>query len=88
MSYFVNIIYCMTHVAERASSSIRFIDIEGKVTVKPGSLKSRTDLLSQLTRFSLPLDGTVLILRKRLAVHLQTFAAEIGNSKFVQVSLL
>ena len=46
-------------VAERASSSIRFIDIEVKVTVKPGSLKSRTDLLSQLTRFGLPLDGTV-----------------------------
>jgi len=75
----------MTHVAERASSSIRFIDIEGKVTVKPGSLKSRTNLLSQLTRFSLPLDGTVPVLRKRLAVHLQTLAAEIGNSKFVQV---
>jgi len=59
-------------VAERAFSSFRFIDIEGKVTVKPGSLKSRTDLLSQLTRFSLPLDGTVPVPRKRLAVHLQT----------------
>ena len=73
-------------VAEGASSSIRFIDIEGKVTVKPGSLKSRTDLLSQLTRFSLPLDGTVPVLRKRLTMHLQTLAAEIGNSKFVQVN--
>ena len=50
-----------------------------------GSLKSRTDLLSQLTRFSLLRDGTVPVLRKRLAVHLQTLAAEIGNSKFVQV---
>ena len=39
-------------VAEHASPSIRVIDIEGNVTVKPGSLKSGTDLLSQLTRFS------------------------------------
>ena len=50
-------------VTKRASSSIRFLDIEGKVTMKPGSLQSRTDLLSQLTRFGLPLDGTVLVLR-------------------------
>ena len=63
-------------VAERASSSflhllfIRFIDIESKITVKPGSLISRTDLLSQLTRarFSLPLNGAVPALRKRVAV--------------------
>lgn len=73
-------------VAERASSSIRFIDIEGKVTVKPGSLKSRADLLSQLTRFGLPLDGTVPVLRNRLTVHLQSIAAEIGNPKCVQVN--
>ena len=72
-------------VAERAFSSILLIDIEGKVTIKPGSLKSRTELLSQLTRFSLALNGTVPVLRKQLAVHLQTLAAEIGNSKFVQV---
>ena len=72
-------------VAERASSSFHFIDIEGKVTVKPGSLKSRTDLLSQLTRFSLPLDGTVPVVQKRLAMQLQILVAEIGNSKFVQV---
>ena len=73
-------------VAKRDSSSIRFIDIEGKVTVKPGSLKSRTDLLSQLTSFGLPLDGTVPVLRNRLTVHLQSIAAEIGNSKCVQVN--
>ena len=77
--------YGVVFVAEPASSSIRFIDIEAKVTVKPGSLKSRTDLLSQLSRFSLPLDGTVPVLRKRLDVQLQILAAEIGNSKFVQV---
>lgn len=51
-------------VAERTSSLIRFIDIDGKVPVKQGSLKSRTDLLSQLTRFSLRLNGTVPVLRK------------------------
>ena len=48
--------------------------------MKPGSLKSRTDLLSQLTRFGLPLDGTVPVLRNRLTVHLQGIAAEIRNS--------
>ena len=35
------------------------LTFEGKVTVTPGSLKSCTDLLAQLTHFSLPLDGTV-----------------------------
>ena len=73
-------------VAERASSSIRFIDTEAKVTVKPGSLKSRAELLSHLTRFGLPLDGTVPVLRNRLTVYLQRISAEIGNSKCVQVN--
>ena len=41
--------------------------------------------MSQLARFSLPLHGTVPILRKRLNTHLQTLAAEFGNSKLVQV---
>ena len=76
--------FCVVFVAKRTSSSIRFIDIE--VTVKPGSLKSRTDLLSQLTRFGLPIDGTVPVLRNRLTVHLQSIAAEIGNSNCVQVN--
>ena len=73
-------------VAERASSSIRFIDIEVKVTVKPGSLKSRTDLLSKLTRFGLPLDDTFPVMRNRLTVYLQSIAAEMGNSKCVQIN--
>ena len=46
-------------IAEHASSLIHFIDLEDKVTVRPRSLKYRADLLSQLARFSLPLDGTV-----------------------------
>ena len=41
-------------VAERASSSIRFIDTEAKVTVKPGSLKTpcRTVVTSNSFRFA------------------------------------
>ncbi|PFX22410.1 hypothetical protein AWC38_SpisGene13069, partial [Stylophora pistillata] len=38
-----------------------------------------------LVRFSLPLDGTAFVLRKRLNTHLQALAAEFGNSKLVQV---
>ena len=58
---------------------------QGKVTIKPGSLKYRADLLSQLARFGLPVDGTVPVLRKRLNTDLQTLAPEFGNSKLVQV---
>ena len=49
-------------IAERASSLIRFIDLEGKVTFKPGNLKYCADLTSQLARFSLPLDGRVFVI--------------------------
>ena len=49
-------------IAERASSLIRFIDLEGKVTFKPGNLKYCADLMSQLARFSLPLDGRVFVI--------------------------
>ena len=42
-------------------------------------------ILFQLIRFSLPLGGTVPVLRKRLNTHLQALAAEFGNSKLVQV---
>ena len=37
-------------IAERPSSLIGFIDLEGEITVKPGSLKYRADLLSQLAQ--------------------------------------
>ncbi|RMX61320.1 hypothetical protein pdam_00018075 [Pocillopora damicornis] len=58
-------------INERASSLIRFNDLEGKVIFKPGSLKYRADPLSQLACFILPLDGTGSVLRKRLNTHLQ-----------------
>ena len=41
--------------------------------------------MSQLARFSLPFDGRVFVIWKRLDTHLQTLAAEFGNSKLVQV---
>lgn len=69
----------VVYVTEHASSSIHFIDIEGKITVKPGSLKFCTNLSSQLSCFGVPLDDTVPDLWKRLAVHLQTLAAENGK---------
>ena len=58
-------------VSELGSGAIRVTDLEGKVCLKPEGLKSRAELLSQLGRFSLPQKGTVPILRKRLAKHLQ-----------------
>ena len=78
---FSNVVF----VAESASSSVYFIDIEGKVTIKPESLKFYTELLSQQTRFSLSPNGTVPVLRKLPTMHLQTLAAEIRNSKCVQI---
>ena len=56
-------------VSELGSGAIRVIDLEGKVRLKPEGLKSRAELLSRLGRFSLPQEGTVAILRKRLATH-------------------
>lgn len=58
-------------VAERGSSAIRYIDLKGEVLLKSERLRSRADLLSQLSRFSLSLEGTVPILRKRLRTYLR-----------------
>ena len=65
-------------VSELGSGTIRVIDLEGKVCLKPEGLKSRAELLSQLGPFSLPHEGIVLILRKRLATHLQALAAQVS----------
>jgi len=62
--------FCLTNGvifnAERNTASIRFIDLEGNVAIKLKCLKSRADLLTQFTRFNLPLDGTVPVLREQL----------------------
>lgn len=73
-------------VAERGSSAIRFIDLKGEVLLKSERLKSRADLLSQLSRFSLSLEGTVPILRKRLKTYLRALAAQVENADIVQVN--
>ena len=55
--------------------------------LKPEGLKSRAELLSQLGRFiSLPQEGTVSILRKRLATHLQALSAQVKNPEIVQLN--
>ena len=64
--------------SELGSGTIRVIDLEGKVCLKPEGLKSRAELLSQLGPFSLPQESIVLILRKRLATHLQVLAAQVS----------
>ena len=66
-------------VAERGSSAIRFIELKGEVLFKPGRLKSRADLLSQLSRFRLSLEGTGPVLLKRLTTHLRSLAAQVEN---------
>ena len=66
-------------VAERGSSAIRFIELKGEVLFKPGRLKSRADLLSQLSRFRLSLEGTGPVLQKRLTTHLRSLAAQVEN---------
>ena len=73
-------------VSERGSGAIRVIDLEGKVRLKPEGLKSRAELLSQLSRFSLSQDGTVPILRKRLATHLKALAAQVKNPEIIQLN--
>ena len=57
-------------LTELGSGAIHVIDLEGKIHLKPEGQKSRAELLSQLSSFSLPREGTVSILRKRLAPHL------------------
>ena len=73
-------------VSELGSGAIRIIDLEGKVCLKPEGLKSQAELLSQLGRFSLPQEGTLPILRKRLATHLQALAAQVKNPDIVQLN--
>ena len=43
------------------------------------------ELLSQLGRFSLPQEGIVSILRKRLATHLQALAVQVKNPRKVKI---
>ena len=81
---------CFTNVrvfvCELGSKAIRVIDLEGKVRLKPEGLKSRAELLSRLGRFSLPQEGTMPILGKRLATHLQALAAQVKNPEIVQLN--
>ena len=70
-------------VAERGSSAIHFIELKGEVLLKPKRLKSRADLLSQLSRFSLSLEGTGPVLRKRLKTQLRSKAAQVENKGIV-----
>ena len=65
---------------------ICFIYFKGKVLLKPECLKSRVDLLLQLSRFSLSLEGTVQILRKRLTSQLRALAAQVENAEIVRVN--
>ena len=60
---------CFTNGIVFVSELGRVTDLEGKVRLKPKGLKSRAEPLSRLGRFSLPQEGTVPILRKRLATH-------------------
>ena len=73
-------------VAERGSSAIRFIELKGEVLIKPEHLKSRADLLSQLSRIGLSLEGTGPVLRKRLTTHLRSLAAQVENKEIVQIN--
>ena len=73
-------------VAERGSSAIRFIELKSEVLIKPEHLKSRADLLSQLSRIGLSLEGTGPVLRKRLTTHLRSLAAQVENKEIVQIN--
>ena len=73
-------------VAERGSSAIRFIELKSEVLLKPEHLKSRADLLSQLSRIGLSLEGTGPVLRKRLTTHLRSLAAQVENKEIVQIN--
>ena len=74
-------------LTELGSGAIRVIALEGKVRLKPEGLKSRAELLEQLVRFiSLPQEGTVPILRKRLVTHLQALTAQVKNPEIVQIN--
>ena len=73
-------------VAERGSSAIRFIELKSEVLIKPEHLKSRADLLSQLSRIGLSLEGTGTVLRKRLTTHLRSLAAQVENKEIVQIN--
>ena len=70
---------CVVFVAERGSSAIRFIELKVEVLFKPGRLKSRADLLSQLSRFRFSFEGTGPVLQKRLTTHLRSLAAQVEN---------
>ena len=57
-------------LCERGKTTISFVDFEGKVKISTKSLKRRAELLSHLKALTLPTDGKVPVLRKRLNDHL------------------
>lgn len=57
-------------IAERGAPAVSFIDLSGRVEIKPTLLKRRADLVIHLERFDLDTNGTIPVLRKRLQNYL------------------
>ena len=72
-------------LCERGKSAISFVDFEGKVKISTKSLKRRAELLSRLKALSLPTDGTVSVLRKRLDDYLGAISKSIDCAEHVQI---
>ena len=72
-------------VPERGNKVIRFIDMDGSLSLNPNSLKSRAQLESTLSAYKLSLEGTVPTLRQRLSEHLKQKAAKLSSHNCVQI---
>lgn len=72
-------------VAERGLSSIHIIDIQNKVTLNPGRLKTRADLLYHIRRFGLDDGGTVDVLRKRLESQLNKISSQMKKPHLIDI---
>lgn len=73
-------------VPERGNNKvIRFIDMDGSLSLNPNSLKSRAQLESTLSAYKLSLEGTVPTLRQCLSEHLKQKAAKLSSHNCVQI---
>lgn len=72
-------------VAERGNKTIRYVDLNGSVSLKPNSIRSRAELESTLRSYGLSVEGTVPTLRQRLRDHLKQMAAKLSRRNCVQI---
>ena len=75
----------VTYIAERGAQTIRFIDLEGSVTLKVSSLLSRTQVAEELQKRQLSVTGILPVLKRRLEYHLKVVSDNLKDKNVINL---